>query len=228
VPTIPDNSNASSDPFDPRKSITTGDNRMAVFTLPSIPAEMEWTIPPLDWKAEAPNRLTILAGERTNWFTDPTENTLEDTAPAALFIPPDPNFLLSAKVAVSFASTYDAGVIQIRERGDRWGKFCFEYSPQGKPTIVSVVTRGVSDDCNSTSIDGHEIFLRIAVTPQTISFHYSRDGAYWNLVRYFSLGKMDNLRVGFSSQSPTGKQCTAVFSEIRYRADALNDNRNGE
>ena len=48
------------------------------------------------------------------------------------------------------------------------------------------------------------------------------------MVRYFTLGTMDRLRVGFSAQSPTGKKCTAVFSEICYREGVLADNRNGE
>src|SRR5207342_974724 len=109
---------------------------------------------------------------------------------------------------------------------DLWAKLCFEYSPQHQPMIVSVVTRGVSDDCNSVVIGGREVYLRIAHTPRTTAFHYSLDGRYWQLVRYFTLGELHNLQVGFSSQSPTGQKCTAVFSKIHYRAGALKDNRN--
>jgi regulation of enolase protein 1 (concanavalin A-like superfamily) len=201
---------------------------MATFTLPGIPAELSWHNTPLDWKNEPADTLTIVAGENSDWFIDPAGTGSNDNAPSALFTPPDANFLLSAKVRVDFASTFDAGVLQVRAREDLWAKLCFEYSPQRQPTIVSVVTRGVSDDCNSVAIDGNTVYLRIARNGQTFAFHYSLDGRYWHLVRYFSLGKLDRLQVGFSSQSPTGKGCQSIFSEMRYRQGVLQDNRSGE
>ncbi len=201
---------------------------MTAFTLPSVPGELYWKNPPLDWKVEPGPSLAILAGEATNWFVDPGGTVAEDNAPAALFAPPNENFLLSAKVTVEFASTFDAGVLQVRERDDLWGKLCFEYSPQRQPMIVSVVTRGASDDCNSVPVQGHTVFLRIARNAQTFAFHYSLNGRYWHMVRYFTLGQLGALRVGFSAQSPTGQQCRAVFSEIAYRVGTLADNRNGE
>jgi regulation of enolase protein 1 (concanavalin A-like superfamily) len=194
------------------------DNRMTTFTLPSVPGEFQWKNQPLAWEVGADGSLTIQAGEHTNWFIDPTGNYARDSAPGVLFEPPDASFIVSAKVTVDFMTNFDAGVLQLRENDERWAKLCFEYSPQGHPMVVSVVTRGTSDDCNSVVIEGREVYLRVALTPQTIAFHYSHDGAYWHLVRYFTLGKLENLRVGFAAQSPSGAQCTAVFSDIRYRA----------
>lgn len=201
---------------------------MTTFTLPAVPGEFKWHVPPSDWSFDPAKGLSVTAGPQTDWFSDPAGNFVKDNAPCALMTPPDNHFLLSAKVAVAFGATYDAGALQLRAGHDLGAKLCFEYSPQGRPMIVSVVTRGVSDDCNSVEIEGSEVYLRMALTPQTIAFHYSRDGSCWHLVRYFGLGKLDNLRVGFSSQSPFGQQCTAVFSEISYRAGGLKDIRNGE
>jgi regulation of enolase protein 1 (concanavalin A-like superfamily) len=201
---------------------------MTSFTLPNIPVELQWKYQPVDWKLDAEHRLSIVAGEKTDWFIDPAGTNTVDTAPVALFTPPDASFLLSAKVLVDFASDFDAGVLQLRARDDLWAKLCFEYSPQHQPMIVSVVTRGVSDDCNSAAIAGREVYLRIAHTPQTTAFHYSLDGGYWRLVRYFTLRKLDNLQIGFSAQSPTGHRCAAIFSAIDYRAGTLKDNRSGE
>ncbi len=201
---------------------------MSSFTLSTVPSDLEWLYPPLDWQVSPDNRLTIRAGEKTDWFTDPAGNYTGDNAPCALFVPPDAEFILSAKVAVDFNSAFDAGVLQLRAGEGLWAKLCFEFSPQRQPMVVSVVTRGTSDDCNSVSVDGREVYLRAAVTPQTMAFHYSRDGAYWHFVRYFTLGKFEQLRVGFSAQSPTGHACAAVFTDIRYRAGRLSDTRNGE
>jgi regulation of enolase protein 1 (concanavalin A-like superfamily) len=201
---------------------------MDTFSLPSIPGELAWHSRPLEWKVDPGNNLSILAGAETDWFTDPKGGLLRDNAPCALFTPDATDFLLSARVTVEFQSAFDAGVLQLRARQDVWGKLCFEYSPQGKPMVVSVVTRGVSDDCNSTPIDGNSVRLRIARDGATFAFHYSLDGKYWHLVRHFSLGALEGVRAGFSAQSPTGKRCRAVFSEIAYRRGVLGNIRSGE
>jgi uncharacterized protein len=206
---------------------------MSAFTLPSIPSQLDWTLPPVDCRAAPDGALTIVAGPLTDLFTDPAGVVARANVPAALFTPPDPSFLLSAKVAVDFAADFDAGTLQVRVSDDHWAKLCFEYSPQAEPMVVSVVTRGASDDCNHVVVDGREVYLRMAVTPRAIAFHYSHDGAYWHFVRYFTLGtaegvNLDGVRTGFSSQSPRGQGCAAVFSEIRYREGELRDLRNGE
>ncbi len=199
-----------------------------MFSLPSVPEALAWHNQPEAWLIGPDHSLSITAGDHTDLFIDPAGSSSKDTAPAALFAPPDASFILSARVAVGFASTFDAGVLQIRARDDLWAKLCFEFSPERQPMIVSVVTRGTSDDCNSTVVSGSEAFLRLALTPQTVAFHYSLDGRTWRLVRYFSLGRLDRPQVGFSSQSPTGRRCTAIFSEIAYRPGELGDIRSGE
>jgi hypothetical protein len=201
---------------------------MSTFRLPGIPAELRWNLPPAEWAVDPDGSLAIAAGARTDWFVDPSGRRPDDTAPAALFVPPEPAFLLSARVEVGFASTFDAGVLQLRCGPDLWAKLCFEFSPQREPMIVSVVTRGVSDDCNSTVIEGRAVWLRIAHTPRTTALHYSRDGRCWHLVRYFTLGSTATPAVGFSAQSPHGLGCRAVFSEIGYRVGALQDIRGGD
>lgn len=200
---------------------------MTAFTLPYLPAELNWINSPVDWNTHEAG-LSITAGAETDLFIDPGNSYPKDNAPAALFVPLDSQFTLSAKVKVAFGATYDAGTLQVRA-GDRlWGKLCFEYSPQGQPMVVSVVTREVSDDCNSTVIDSNEVYLRVYRNGPVFAFHYSNDGRYWNFVRYFTLGAVANLRVGFSAQSPTGQQCRVEFAEIVYAARTLTDLRNGE
>jgi len=204
------------------------DTLLPAFSLPTLPTELGWHIPPLDWSLSPGKALSIQAGPKTDLFNDPAGTIVIDNAPCALMTAPNPSFILSAKVSVAFGATYDAGALQIRVSDTLWAKLCFEYSPQGQPMVVSVVNRSVSDDCNSAVIDGSEVYLRMARTPRTIAFHYSTDGRTWHFVRYFSLGLTDVVRAGFSAQSPTGPQCRAVFSEITYRAGALADNRSGE
>jgi len=198
--------------------------------IKTVPSSLVWKNEPVEVNILGNDSFSIRSRAHTDWFVDPADASWNcDTAPCAFFTPKDETFLLSAKVKVSFASTFDAGVIQLPLGENLWGKLCFEFSPQGKPMIVSVVTHGKkSDDCNSTIIDGNEVYLRVAVNPKAIAFHYSTDGAVWNMVRYFTLGDHKGIRAGFSSQSPTGEGCEAVFSEIKYRAGTLGDHRSGE
>ena len=201
---------------------------MQVFRLPAIPAELQWRVDPVEWAAERDGGLSIRAGAKTDLFTDPKDGARQDAAPAALFTPPDRAFMLSARVTVGFASTYDAGVLHVRLPDERWAKLCFEYSPQGEPMVVSVVNRGVSDDCNSVVVAGTTAWLRVSQSQTATAFHYSLDGKRWNFVRHFSLGPLDGLRVGFSSQSPTGNGCRSEFSSIGYAAGFPRDLRSGE
>jgi regulation of enolase protein 1 (concanavalin A-like superfamily) len=206
---------------------------MTSFTLTDIPGKLEWLNTPLDWKIELngslfpAGSLTIVAGPETDWFSDPAGKILKNDAPVAIFSPPDEDYILSARVQVEFASPYDAGSLQVRVSPDLWAKLCFEASPH-KPTVVSVFTRGVSDDCNSVLIDGHEIYLRLSRNAPAFAFHYSLDGKTWHFVRHFTLGKLASYKIGFSSQSPFGLQCKVNFSEITYRPGGVSDIRSGE
>jgi uncharacterized protein len=196
--------------------------------LSSIPAILSWKNQPLESSGDAGQQISLTAGAHADWFIDPGGQHIKSNAPIALFVPPDPIFSLQARVTVEFAAMYDAGTLFVYAHDTLWAKLCFEYSPQKQPMVVSVVTRGVSDDCNSAVIDGHSVHLRVYRHAEVLAFHYSLDGHYWHLVRYFSLGDLEQLRVGFSAQSPAGPGCKVIFSEIRYTPATLSDLRNGE
>jgi uncharacterized protein len=92
--------------------------------------------------------------------------------------------------------------------------------------IVSVVTRGLSDDCNSGVVDGDAVWLRIARVGAAFAFHSSFDGERWDFVRHFALDSEP--RAGFLAQSPTGDGLSAAFSDIRLERTRLRDLRSGE
>jgi uncharacterized protein len=198
------------------------------FTLSSIPATMTWKNQPSESTSAAAQQISITAGAGTDWFVSPAGEHVKSNAPIALFVPPDQTYCLQARVTVEFAATYDAGTLLVYANDTLWAKLCFEYSPQQQPMIVSVVTRGVSDDCNSVGVEDNSVYLRVYRHREVLAFHYSLDGHYWHFVRHFSLGDLGQMRIGFSTQSPTGQGCRASFSEIRYTPHTLSDLRNGE
>jgi regulation of enolase protein 1 (concanavalin A-like superfamily) len=128
---------------------------------------------------------------------------------------------------VGFGGTFDAGVLLLYLSDRRWAKLCYEFSPQHKPTAVTVVTHGTSDDSNSFETSGGPLWLRITRTGRVWAFHASTSGSYWHLLRYFTLGEASGARVGFLAQSPMGNGCTAVFDSIAFRPGAPADLRDG-
>lgn len=195
-------------------------------SLPDVPLELRWRLPPERWDL-AGGTLTIEAGARTDLFVDPSGGPAIANAPCLLG-PSAGDFLLSARVTVAFAGRYDAGALLIDVNDRSWGKLCFEYAPLNVPTVVSVVTRGLSDDCNSYPVEGNSTWLRVARMGGAFAFHSSTDGERWRLVRHFALAPAAEIAVGFLAQSPEGEGCTATFDSVQHRRELLRDLRSGE
>ena len=188
---------------------------------------LRWLRTPESWSVPDEATLLVAAGARTDWFVDPQRSTKPRVSAPALVGESSGDFLLSAAVTVDFAASYDAGVFVVYESDDVWAKLCFEYSPQREPMVVSVVTRGVSDDCNSFVVDGPSVWLRIARVGSAFAFHASTDGSSWSFIRHFALDARDTTSIGFAAQSPTGDGCAVRFEQIGYDAVRLGDLRSG-
>jgi regulation of enolase protein 1 (concanavalin A-like superfamily) len=197
-------------------------------SIAAVPMSLRWLFRPARWSTPDGASLVIEAGPRTDWFVDPQGTRAPVLNAPALVGDPSGDYLLSARVRVEFAATYDAGALVLYEHERTWAKLCLEYSPLGEPMVVSVVTRGVSDDCNSFVVEGGHLWLRIARTAPSFAFHASTDGERWQLVRHFALDAASEPAVGFEAQSPTGEGCAATFEDIRYEGRRLGDLRGGE
>jgi regulation of enolase protein 1 (concanavalin A-like superfamily) len=149
-------------------------------------------------------------------------------AATLLGTPPAGDFQLSARATVDFRSQYDAGVLLLWLDEQHWAKLCLELSPAAEPMVVSVVTRGVSDDANAGVVPERSVWLRVSRIDHVYAFHASADGRTWRMVRVFALGdSVDGHQVGFEVQSPTGDGCTVTFDQIRFAGERLSDLRDG-
>ena len=94
--------------------------------------------------------------------------------------------------------------------------------------VVSVVTRGVSDDANAHIVTDGSVYLRVSRIGRVLAFHSSADGASWAFVRAFALGDEGReLRIGFEAQSPVGDGCDVRFGDVRFAQATLGDLRDG-
>jgi regulation of enolase protein 1 (concanavalin A-like superfamily) len=196
--------------------------------LPGLPFPLTSSGSPACQASVSAGALTLTSGPKSDMFIDPAGD--EATRPDAgrfTGLPGEADFRLSARVTVGFATTFDAGVLLVYLSERRWAKLCYEYSPQHKPTAVTVVTHGTSDDSNSFETAGGPLWLRITRSGRIWAFHASENGAHWRLLRYFTLGEASGARVGFLAQSPMGLRCTAIFDAITYQAGAPADLRDG-
>jgi len=181
------------------------------------------------WAADG-TTLEITSGALSDLFVDPVGEPADSYPDVQRLVGEvDGPFQLSARVSADFHDRFDAGVLLVHVDDTTWLKLCFEFSPAGRGTVVSVVTRGVSDDANAWDVTGSSVFLRISRTGRAFALHSSDDGQVWQLVRVCSLGVPANrpVRVGFLSQSPTGAGCRAVFEDIEFSTRELGDTRDG-
>jgi regulation of enolase protein 1 (concanavalin A-like superfamily) len=196
--------------------------------LPGLPFPLESSGTPALTAVVAGGTLSLTSGPKSDLFIDPAGNEAgRPDAGRLTGLPGDQDFTFAARVTVKFAEVFDAGVLLLYLSERRWAKLCYEFSPQRRPTAVSVVTHGISDDCNSFTTDGGPLWLRITRAGRAWAFHVSGDGGYWEMLRYFSLGEGSGARIGFLAQSPTGHGCTALFDDIRYRVGAPANLRDG-
>ena len=201
---------------------------MTDLVLPGVPFPLEPSGSPAVQAVVSAGMLTLTGGAKSDLFIDPAgEEGARPDAGRLTGLPGDRDFTLAAQVSVRFANVFDAGVLLLYLSERRWAKLCYELSPQRRPTAVTVVTRGTSDDSNSFETAGGPLWLRITRSGRAWAFHASEDGAWWRLLRYFTLGEASGARVGFLAQSPTGQGCTAVFDSIMYKPVAPTDLRDG-
>jgi regulation of enolase protein 1 (concanavalin A-like superfamily) len=169
----------------------------------------------------------LTAGPRTDWFVEPSDGRATASAPL-LLTPVAGDFQLSARVRGELVSRYDAGALFVHGNDTTWAKLAMERSPEGADTIVTVVTRAVSDDANSVAVaTPGEAWLRISRTGHVYHFHYSADGQRWLLARLFTLGPVDGHRAGLSVQSPLGDGLSVRMDHLSLTATSLADPRDG-
>lgn len=167
---------------------------------------------PLDYQCNG-NNITIEAGKNTDLFNDMCSDHRSSNFPFYYTLI-EGDFVIRSKIAPELKETYDLGCIVIFENVDKWIKFAFENADSGHPSMVSVVTNGVSDDSNGEKIDKSEIWMQVIRKNNNFALHYSIDKENWKLVRIFKLDMNKEVKIGLSAQSPIGDGCKVRFEGL--------------
>lgn len=181
---------------------------------------------PVSYKCNG-NNITIEAGKKTDLFNDMCSDSRYSNFPFYYTLI-EGDFIIRCKIAPEFKETYDLGCIIIFENIEKWIKFAFENADSGHPSMVSVVTNGVSDDSNGEKIDESEIWMQIIRKGNNFALHYSKDKDKWVLVRIFKLDINKEVKVGLSAQSPIGDGCNVRFEGLEIKENNYENIRKPE
>jgi regulation of enolase protein 1 (concanavalin A-like superfamily) len=168
-----------------------------------------WMNEAREWSLIEGQPLVLTASPLADFFNDPHLDSVVATAPF-LYTLVQGNFVATIQLSVDMIAQCDSGCLMMMSDELNWAKICFEFMNK-IPTIVTVVTRTNSDDCNSNEVAITAPYLRLARFGNCFAFHYSEDGDNWRLVRYFSMEVPNELKVGLVAQSPFGSGCTVTF-----------------
>jgi regulation of enolase protein 1 (concanavalin A-like superfamily) len=194
--------------------------------IDAIPRGLYWENSPKSFSVKG-NQIVIVAGGETDMFRDPNVAYNTDNAPKLLF-EGDENFVFTASIEHAFASKWDGGAMVIKQDSLNWIKFCFEKDYTGAKRVVSVVTKDISDDCNSEAMVSNSVFYKVAKAGNVITLYCSKDGMKWFLVRHLQFDTRKGFKIGLLAQSPTGRSCEVKFSNISYLVKKIKDPYLGE
>jgi regulation of enolase protein 1 (concanavalin A-like superfamily) len=193
--------------------------------IASIPFPLYWENKPVAYTVNG-NSLSVKAGPKTDMFRDPNVTYNTDNAPKLMF-KTSQDFVLISKIEHAFTAKWDGGALILKADSLNWIKFCFEKDYTGSRRIVSVVTKDISDDCNSIAMISNAAWFKMAKAGNVITLYASSDGKKWLLVRHFQFPPKE-VQVGFLAQSPSGSGCRVLFSAIKYIRKTIKDPYVGE
>lgn len=170
-------------------------------------------------------------GAQTDFFCDPAAGKAPvATAPMLLAeVDNTKPFTFTAKVTPEFRAedTYNAADLFLFA-GDRlWQKLAFEQDERGNHRIVSVRTRGTSDDNNHDIVTQPWVYLRISSDTQTLACYYSLDGQEWRMVRLYRNEYPATIWLGLCSQCPQGQGSLNRFEDVSLQQRSVKNFRLG-
>ncbi len=181
-------------------------------------SEFEWLNSPKSFDiVDDVLQVTVVKG--TDFFNDPEEKAVTASAPL-LYKAIKGDFVVKALVQPDFGAQWNAVALMVYKDNLKWVKFAFENSDATGPGIVSVVTKGSSDDANGAVIpDRKKLWLAIARKGDIFSMHWSIDGKNYRMARLTAMPSMDEIKIGVEFQSPVGEEAKHFlhFFEVEKR-----------
>ena len=174
--------------------------------------DFEWMNKPDAFTLEE-GTLTVKAAKGTDFFNNPEDKSVTATAPL-LFRELDGDFVAQALVQPDFSGLWNAVSMMVYLDEMNWIKFAFENSDATGPSIVTVVTKEVSDDANGVILkETEKVWLKLVRKGNIYSMLWSADGKVYKMARLTTMPAAESVKVGIETQSPVDD---AVMHTIHY------------
>lgn len=171
--------------------------------------------------------MSVTAPEKSDFFNNPENGEVSASAPL-LYQQIEGDFVATALVKPDFTDQWNAGALMVHIDEANWIKFAFERSDATGKSIVSVVTRGVSDDANGVRLDAFDsIWLRLIRKGNNFAMHWSSDGDTFVMARLAQMTDAHPVKVGLEAQSPVGRAVTHEFLYFNIEKKTVQDLRAG-
>ncbi len=166
-------------------------------------SELEWLNEPESFQIED-SGFSITVTKGSDFFNNPEDKSIVASAPF-LYKELQGDFVARTLVQPDFSSKWNAVSLMLHIDSLNWIKFAFENSDATGPGIVSVVTKGTSDDANGVILNKEkQVWLAMVRKNNTYSMHWSKDGKSYRMARLTSMPEADIVKIGIEAQSPVG------------------------
>jgi len=201
-------------------------NMLANISTESL-GNFKWLNEPKSFQIEN-GTLKVVAEKETDFFNNPEDKKKTSTAPV-LFKEINGDFVAKVLVRPDFTSLWNAVALMVHIDNDNWIKFAFENSDATGKSIVSVVTKNVSDDANGAILnDQDQIWLKIVRRDDIYSMLWSKNGEDFKMARLTTMAKVDSVKIGIEFQSPVGESATHQIDYFEIEKTTVKDLRKGQ
>jgi regulation of enolase protein 1 (concanavalin A-like superfamily) len=174
--------------------------------------DFEWMNKPDSFTIEN-GTLAVAAPKGSDFFNNPEDQSITATAPL-LFKEMKGNFIAKALVQPDFSGLWNAVSLMVYIDEMNWIKFAFENSDATGKSIVTVVTKKVSDDANGVILsEQDQVWLKLIRKDNIYSMLWSLDGKEFKMARLTSMPPAESVKIGIEAQSPVGE---SVIHRIHY------------
>lgn len=188
---------------------------------------LQWVNEPAEYSIRN-GELFVTATKGTDFFINP-EDLSNSASAALLFKEVTGDFVAIACVSPDMSSVWNAGGLLVLIDDDNWIKFVFEYSDATGPSVVTVTTRGISDDANGERLTDHsKIWLKLARKGNNYAMHWSEDGIKYKMARLSAMSPAGLIKIGLEAQCPVGESARHSFQHFSIESKTVQDLRKGE
>ncbi len=167
--------------------------------------------------------LRVKATEGTDFFNNPEDSSITASAPF-LYREIQGDFSATLRIKPDFSDVWNAGALMMYADSAHWIKFAFENSDATGPSIVSVVTRGLSDDANGVVLnEERSVWLKLIRKGDLYALHWSRDGERYFMARLSRMPPFEWVKVGLEAQCPVAEAAIHEFTYLNL-TDSVPEN----